>query len=205
MCTGPLLDKPRSLMKLSDIMWDVPVLNCRHLFRVYAQLPFTNDVPEVCHLVFEEVALSWLCIQLMLLQCCEYFSKMILMFFHRAWEDKDVVQVHQDKVVKVWTKHVIHKTLKSGGSVSQAETKNAPLIVTERGAESRFRHICIKGSSETKCVCITPPSAWDRIERYFCTLRSLAELGVASMNDVKCTELTWSINVQARWHSKGSH
>ena len=88
-----------------------------HLGRIHADPGLGDQKTHECHLLPVELALLYLCVQLVLAQDLQDFAKVDDMLLWSGREDDYVIQDPQADDVKVLPQYVIHKVLKHCGCI----------------------------------------------------------------------------------------
>ena len=88
-------------LEFLDVLGNGPVLDCLDLLWVHCNAFGGDDMAKVLHRFLEKFAFGYLAIHLMFPEEFEDLSHMVTMFFFISTVNKDVINVDNDKLIKM--------------------------------------------------------------------------------------------------------
>ncbi len=109
------------------------------MFFLHLDALMGDDIAKESHLILMKTALLKVCVQWVLLQLVQHPSNDLdVLFVFVLGVDKDVIEVHYDKNVKLFYQDLIDITLECGRCVSQSKGHHLVLEMAIAGPEGRL-------------------------------------------------------------------
>jgi hypothetical protein len=140
-------------LQFFQCLGDGPGLDGLDLLGVGSNALIRDDVAEVGHRGFKELALGDFAIELVLPQEGEDLSNMLAVVLVVLAEDENVVNVHYDRLIEEGPEDVLDQGLKGGGGIRETKGHHLILVVSITCAEGGFLYVILVDAD----LVVSPP------------------------------------------------
>jgi hypothetical protein len=157
-------------LQFFQCLGDWPGLDGLDLLGVGRNALIRDDVAEVGHGGFKELALGDLAIELVLLQEGEDLSDVFMVFGVILAEDQNVVNVHDDRFVEEGVEDILNQGLKGGRGIRETKRHHLVLVMPVSYVEGSLVDVILMDVD----LIISPPEV--DLGEDFCTKEPVSEI-----------------------------